>query len=251
MILHSILLIGQSNMAGRGDMSQAEPLAESRLKVLKNGRWQKAFRPVNYDRPFAGVNLAEYFAEEYIRDHDADVGLIPCADGGTSLDQWHVGGLLYDHAVAMARLASRTSTIAAVLWHQGETDCYPDRWPYYAEKFRVIVEGFRRDLPIGDVPFLVGGLGDFLKDCPHNPPISGYDKINEQLREIAASTPMMGYVPADGLTSKQDLLHFDTAALKTFGRRYYNVFCTLEDHNKEFPDKPGEDAAIRSDLELL
>ena len=76
-------------------------------------------------------------------------------------------------------------------------------------------------------------------------------RMLKKKREVAASMPMMGYVPADGLTSKPDLLHFDTASLKTFGRRYYNVFCTLEDHNKEFPDKPDMDAAIRSDLELL
>jgi len=32
-------------------------------------------------------------------------------------------GLLFDHACYMAELASRASTIAAALWHQGESDC--------------------------------------------------------------------------------------------------------------------------------
>mgnify|MGYP000999236259 CR=1 FL=1 len=48
-----------------------------------------------------------------------NVGLIPCADGGTSLDDWAVGGLLYDNAVFQAKLAQRTSELSGILWHQG------------------------------------------------------------------------------------------------------------------------------------
>ena len=80
------------------------------------------FRPINPDRSFSGVNLAESFAEKYSKKYGVDVGLICCADGGTSLDQWQESGLLFDNAVYNAELANRTSTIAGVLWHQGEAD---------------------------------------------------------------------------------------------------------------------------------
>ena len=106
-MIHSFLLIGQSNMAGRGILNEVKPIANNRLKVLRNGRWQNMFSPVNPDRPFSGVCLAESFADAYSAEHNVDVGLIPCADGGTTLDQWRVGGLLYDHAVCIAGLASR------------------------------------------------------------------------------------------------------------------------------------------------
>ncbi|MBQ2401175.1 MAG: hypothetical protein II311_04070, partial [Lachnospiraceae bacterium] len=33
------------------------------------------------------------------------------------------GELLYDHAVMQSKLAQRTSEIAGILWHQGESDC--------------------------------------------------------------------------------------------------------------------------------
>ena len=85
-MIHSFLMIGQSNMAGRGDMREVEPIRNPRLKVLRNGRWQPFFTPVNPDRPFSGVTMAESFADAYQRDHDVDVGLIPFADGGTRLD---------------------------------------------------------------------------------------------------------------------------------------------------------------------
>lgn len=248
-MIHSFLLIGQSNMAGRGFLHEAEPLDNPALKVLRNGRWQPLYRPVNGDRPFSGVNLAESFADAYARDHGVDVGLIPCADGGTTLDQWRVGGLLFDHAVYQARLAQRTSTIAGVLWHQGESDCPEHLYPHYQEKFTVILRAFRETLGLHDVPFLLGGLGDFL---PQNSPVySTYPHINAALQHIAAALPMTSFVSAVGLTSNPDHLHFNAASLHDFGLRYYEQFRLLENPAKAFPEKPDPDAAFRTDIELL
>jgi hypothetical protein len=83
--MHSFLLIGQSNMAGRGYLNEAHEIDTSRIYTLRNGRWQKMFRPINPDRSFSGVSLAESFAEAYAKKHHVDVGLICCADGGTKL----------------------------------------------------------------------------------------------------------------------------------------------------------------------
>lgn len=248
-MIHSFLLIGQSNMAGRGFLQEAEPLRNPALKVLRNGRWMPMFRPVNPDRPFSGVNLAETFAEQYARDHGVDAGLIPCADGGTTLDQWRVGGLLFDHAVAQARLAQRTSTIAGVLWHQGESDCPDPLYLHYEEKLRPILRAFRDALDLHDVPFLLGGLGDFL---PLNDPMyCTYPHINASLQHIAATEPLTGFVSAEGLASNPDHLHFCTRALQQFGQRYYEVFLTLERRDKVFPEKPDPDHAFRTDIEQL
>lgn len=93
-MIHSFLMIGQSNMAGRGLLDEAETIDTAHIKILRNGRWQPMFRPINPDRPFSGVNLAESFAEQYAQTYGVDVGLIPCADGGTSLEQWQPGGTI-------------------------------------------------------------------------------------------------------------------------------------------------------------
>ncbi|MBQ7376782.1 MAG: sialate O-acetylesterase [Clostridia bacterium] len=249
-MVHSFLLIGQSNMAGRGFPAEALPIDTEHIKVLRNGRWQSMYRPVNGDRSFSGVSLAESFAEAYAKVHGVDVGLIPCADGGTSLAQWRVGGLLFDHAIAIARLAQRTSTIAGVLWHQGESDCGRGRHTTYAERFQPIMDAFRRELDLYDVPFLLGGLGDFLP--LHDPDwYKTYPTVNEQLKALADKNPMTGYVPADGLSANPDNLHFSAAALHAFGLRYYEVFETLRDKNKVFEEKPCPDDALRSELEKL
>ena len=248
---HSVLLLGQSNMGGRGFPNEVEPIRNERLFVLRNGRWRAMYVPVNPDRVTSGINLSESFADRYAREHGVDVGIIPCADGGSCLDQWQVGGLLFDHACYMAELASRTSTIAAVLWHQGESDCSEDRYPMYEEKLTVILDAFRQKLGLEDVPFLLGGLGDYLQFCPRSEKYKNYVHINAALGRIAEKRPMTGYVSAQGLAANADNLHFSAKALREFGLRYYEAFAKLEDKNKVFTEKATLDAAIRTDIEHL
>lgn len=247
-MVHSILIIGQSNMAGRGFPNEVSPIPNDNILVLRNGRWRPMYVPVNADRITAGINLVESFAQLYARDKNVDAGIIPCADGGTNLDQWQVGGLLFDNACYQAELASRTSTIAAVLWHQGESDCSEERYPMYKEKLSRILGTLRNRLELYDVPFLVGGLGDFLIDYFNN---DNYLHINNALKQYADETEMTGFVPADGLKANPDNLHFSAEALREFGVRYYNEFLKIEDKNKVFSEKATVDHAIRTQIELL
>ena len=84
--------------------------------MLRNGRWWPMYVPVNPDRVTAGISLAESFALQFLQDHPKDtVGLISFADGGTGLDQWTPGDVLYDLAVMMTSLALRSSTLAGTV----------------------------------------------------------------------------------------------------------------------------------------
>lgn len=251
-MMHSVLILGQSNMGGRGRKEEIEPIDNENVYVLRNGRWRKKYIPVNPDRVTSGVNLAESFADLYAKEHGVDVGIIPCADGGTCLDQWAVGGLLFDHACYMAELASRTSTIAAVLWHQGEADCAEERYPLYEKKLTAIFKAFREKLNLHDVPFLVGGLGDFLKDREVSPSLKNYPHVNAVLQSLAEKDDKIGFVSAEGLTDNGDQLHFNAKSLYEFGVRYYAEFLKLEDKNKVFAEKPGVDEVTAQNwMELL
>ena len=226
---------------------------DGRLKVMRNGRWQKMFRPVNPDRRFSGTCLAESFATAYANDHpDVDVGVIPCADGGTKLDQWREGSLLFDNAVNCAKLAMRTSHLVAILWHQGEGDCADHLYPLYLEKITKIMEALRRALDAEDIPLVVGGLGDFLKDrIEDSPRPINYVYVNEALEKFAESTPYTAFASAKGLTSNPDNLHFNHRSLQEFGLRYYAAFQTLEDKDRVFDDSCKENDTPRSAMEAL
>lgn len=240
-MIHSFLLIGQSNMAGRGFISEAIDVNADRIKILRNGRWQPMFRPINPDRAFSGVSLAESFAEKYSQKNNTEVGLICCADGGTSLEQWQPGGLLFDNAVYNAELALRTSEIAGVLWHQGEADCADSLNGTYVKRFMPIMNELRKRLNLYDVPFLLGGLGDFLADCSFDKNLVNYEKVNGALKEIAENNPFTGFVSAKGLTSNPDNLHFNSKSLYEFGIRYFEKYEEISDKNKNFKEKAYND----------
>ena len=250
-MIHSFLLIGQSNMAGRGYLEEAEPIDMSHIKILRNGRWQSMFRPINPDRSFSGVNLAESFAEAYANEHGVDVGLICCADGGTALSQWEEGSLLFENAVYQTKLAKRTSVVQGILWHQGEADCAPELYKTYEARFTAFMHALCGALDLWDVPFLIGGLGEFLKDCTYDEKLKNYDRLNQVFQNLAKTHPNVGFVPADGLGANPDNLHFDAKALYAFGRRYYDVFAKMRGSGAKIFDAPAEADTTRTAMELL
>ncbi|MBQ8641308.1 MAG: sialate O-acetylesterase [Clostridia bacterium] len=225
---HAFLLMGQSNMAGRGNMDELPYEVDLRLFMLRNGKFTLLFRPVHPDRVFSGVCLGESFARAYADAHPGvDVGLIPCAEGNSYLDHWMPGEILFDNAVQQTKMALRSAEIKGVLWHQGECDCRDHLWPTYRDRALKVFRAFREAVPeLGQVPFIVGGLGDFLlRDEPPAPDEQGdsYLRVNEQLRRLAEED-WIGYVPAEGLGCNEDRIHFSAAALDEFGRRYYEVW---------------------------
>ena len=229
-MIHSFLLIGQSNAAGRGRLEEAPPLDScgGRIKVLRNGRWRPLFRPVNPDSKASGYCLAESFAKAYALAHpDVEVGIVPCAHGDTKLDEWQKGEVLYDHAVSQARLAQRTAKIVGVLWHQGEGECTSRLAPTYAMRFEKMMADIRKDLDLPETPFILGELGYFLGDCPLGDNLKRYVQVNGQLWQVAQNNPHTACVSAEGLTSNKDLLHFNAESLQEFGLRYYTAFKKL------------------------
>lgn len=249
-MIHSFLLIGQSNAAGRGFRDEVEPIPNDNLLVLRNGLWRPMYTPVNPDRKTSGICLAESFAAKYAADKDVQVGIIPCADGGSPISLWAQGEVLFDHACYQCELASRSSTIAGVLWHQGESDCSDDLYPVYGAKLAAVMHALREKLQLFDVPFLLGGLGEYLVNCERDPKYKNYFHINNAVKAFAESEKMTGFVSAQGLTPNPDNLHFSAAALREFGERYYAEFLKLEDKNKVFIEKaPKKDAT--NDISLL
>lgn len=242
-MIHSFLLIGQSNAAGRGLLTEAEPLdtCGGRLKVMRNGSWVNMFRPVNPDRHVSGVCFAESFAKEYARAHpEAEVGIIPCADGGTQISQWLPKEILFENAVNHARLAMRTSVLKGILWHQGENDCFGENYALYANRFRFMMNELRGELGCHDLPIIIGGLGDFLAKFETYPEVArNYVKLNGILRELGENYPHCAFVSAEGLGANTDNLHFNAAALKRLGIRYYQAFTKFDDTDKDLFFHPG------------
>ena len=113
------------------------------------------------------------------------------------------------------------------------------------------MDGFRRDLRLYDVPFLLGGLGDYLPLCVKFPEVKNYREINRALEHFVTTRERFGFVSAAGLGANEDNLHFNAASLYEFGERYFAEFERLRDPNKVFEEKCSPDDAIRSGMEAL
>ena len=88
--LRIFLLCGQSNMAGRGDIEEQDRRSIERVwSMNKANEWALATDPLHYDRPaIAGVGLGRTFARLLTTvDPEAKVGLVPCAMGGSALQE--------------------------------------------------------------------------------------------------------------------------------------------------------------------
>ncbi|MCC8407495.1 sialate O-acetylesterase [Mucilaginibacter sp. UR6-1] len=233
-MLNSFLMIGQSNMAGRGFLKDVPIIYNHHIKMLRNGRWQTMWEPINYDRPNAGIGLAASFAAAlYTENQDSEIGLIPCADGGTSLDDWNIDGVLFQSAISQAKIAQKTSRIKGILWHQGENDCQPGNAPKYGEKFAVIVKKLREELGDSDIPLIIGGLGDFLTEGIYWAYFESYAVVNKELEKFAQNTNHCYFITAAGLTANPDNIHMNAESQRIFGIRYFEGF-----HKRQHVLKP-------------
>jgi hypothetical protein len=241
-MINSFLMVGQSNMAGRGYLNDVQQIYDEKIKVLVNGRWQTMTEPINFDRPTSGIGLAASFAGAWrLKNDQEEIGLIPCADGGTSLDDWAVGGALFESAVLQAKLALKTSKLTGILWHQGENDSFGGLSALYHDKLSIIVDAFRSQLDAPDIPFIAGGLGDFLSGGRYGKYFTEYNEVNYALLNFAETKPNCYFVTANGLTANGDGLHFDAVSQRKFGIRYFE---SLHEKKNILAPLAGEDELI-------
>ena len=233
--MKAFLLIGQSNMAGRGDFGEVEEINNPKCKMLRNARWQPMSEPICPDRsPFvyyhSGVGLSASFADEYAKYFGEEVGLIPCADGGTALAEWQPGTALFANTVAQCRLAKEyaNAEIIGILWHQGESDSTDAKnVALYHDRFLTMLNAMKAEIGISDdVPVLIGELGEFVKTF-QNGRCAFVDEINATLERITKSLPHSAFVSAKGLTCKPDGIHFNSASYREFGKRYFEAYRTV------------------------
>src|SRR5689334_23319089 len=78
---HLFLLVGQSNMAGRGVVDTSDTTPHDRVLMLnKAGEWTPAVDPLHFDKPIAGTGLGKTFATILAEaDPGITIGLIPAA----------------------------------------------------------------------------------------------------------------------------------------------------------------------------
>jgi hypothetical protein len=233
--LQLFLLVGQSNMAGRGRVTEADRRSHPRVLMLtKDDTWEPAVSPVHFDKKVAGVGLGRTFGITIAEgDPQATIGLIPCAVGGSPISTWEPCAYYkatkshpWDDAIRRAKVALKSGTLKGILWHQGESDSKWNLAPLYEKKIHDLIARFRAELNAPDVPFIAGQMGEF-KERPWSDHKKQVDRVQ---RELSSKVSNTAFVNSNGLEHKGDKVHFNAAGFRELGRRYAAAYRELTEN---------------------
>jgi hypothetical protein len=225
---HLYLLVGQSNMAGRGKVTDEDRKPHPRVLMLSKDRtWVPATDPMHFDKPIAGVGLGRSFGMEMAKeDSNIVVGLIPCAVGGSPILSWEPGGYHpqtkthpWDDMLPRAKAALEVGTLKGILWHQGESDSKEDLAPPYEKRLHELIARFRKELDAPDIPFVAGAMGDW----PERPWDEWKKMVDAAHRALPDKVAETAFVTAEGLKHR-DKVHFDRSSYIEFGKRYAEAY---------------------------
>ena len=244
---HIYLCIGQTNMEGAARIEAQDTVnIDSRFKVLealdcpqlgrKMGQWYAGKPPLC--RCNTRLSPADYFGRTMIQNMplNQSLGLVHVAVAGSKIEifdkvkykvyldssakekSWMInmansyGGNPYERLVEMAKIAQKSGVIKGILLHQGESNTGDKTWPAQVKK---IYDDILADLNIApnSIPLLSGELVSVEqggKCASHNAIIA----------TLPQTIPKAIVVSSNGLTAAKDGLHFDSAGVREFGKRY-------------------------------
>lgn len=262
------VLAGQSNMEGIGDLRHRPPTHPLVRCLRMDGRWTKADEPIIHlpesrhpvhepcaiDRAEAlrqrqlrrkGVGPGVWFARAMLRSTGVPQGLIGCAHGGTTLDQWDPARRrLGVHSLYGSLLASMRATaqpVAGLLWYQGESDANAAHHAAYGRRTAALLASLRRDLAQPRLPVALVQLGRWA----HGDAASGpwWESVREQQRRVAAAVPRVGLAAAGDLPL-DDPIHIGGDGQRSLGQRLARIMARLAHGSRERPE-PGPLACRR------
>ncbi|CAH8320511.1 unnamed protein product [Eruca vesicaria subsp. sativa] len=249
------ILAGQSNMAGRGGVydNTSKNIAvwdgvvppecrpnPSILRLTAKLEWEEAKEPLHVDidvNKTNGVGPGMSFANRVVN-RFGQVGLVPCAIGGTKLSQWQKGEFLYEETVKRAKAAAVASgggTYQAVLWYQGESDTKSmvDA-SVYKKRLVKFFNDLRNDLQHPNLPIIQVALA------------SGGGPYVDAVRKAQLETDLENVhcVDAMGLPLEPDGLHLTTSSQVRLGQMMVDAFLAI-------PSSADLYVAIPSSAELF
>ncbi|MGY3052521.1 hypothetical protein ACVWYG_000711 [Pedobacter sp. UYEF25] len=216
------ILMGQSNMAGRGYLTPENQAAGNlRVQVFTEGlKWKEAHNPLHFDKPKAvgvgpGLSFGIAMAGANVK---TEIGLVPTAVGGTSINSWVPGGkdkstgkFPYDDASKRIKEAMKYGIVKGIIWHQGESDSNLKSVEEYMPKLKILIERIRKLTRDENLPFVAGQLGRFNAD---------YEAFNQMIKDLPQKIPHTAVVTTEDLIDRGDKTHFDANSAILLGRRY-------------------------------
>lgn len=229
--LRFFLLVGQSNMSGRGDIADLD-LADAdnhETVQFRDGGWTEARDPlhdpddpvyaVKADRA-GGVGPGLPFARSMRDALGAPVGLLLCAKGGGGIRSWSRDGRLYHAMLSRLDAAMKQGCLIGALVHVGEGDTGSDESAEgWLPRFESLVEGIRRDSGCPTLPVVFAQIGSITpqRRLRRQHGYRAWEHLRRVQQGVDLENVMM--VPSADLPLKPDGLHLATSGQIVLGQR--------------------------------
>ncbi len=232
------LMIGQSNMAGRGELEEKDTTEtiEGVYLLDSNGQPVEAKAPFNKystirkELSLQGYSPANKFSELMHSRSGRKVLIVSNARGGSSIDHWMPGDKheFLNEAIRRTRQAMNYGKLKGIAWHQGETNIQ-NGIAGYVEKFQTMITALRDSLGQKDLPVVIGQVGQWRWA-----PAEDIRAFNDSVVPlIAEKVSNCNYVVSDDLSrrykDKERDPHFGRKAQMELGRRYADAMTELVD----------------------
>lgn len=231
------VLAGQSNMEGIGLLRDKQlPLSSTRAFYM-DGHWGIAEDPLHdltsatdlihqhingapfeARNPYVGTGPGVSFGHTLSQTFDVPVGLIPCAHGGTSMDQWspdyepHNGYGLYHMLVH--RIYKAGGSVKGLFWYQGCSDTDAVSAATYYEKMLHFIRALRtqthKTLPIVMV--------QIARMCSHDVDATYWNAIQNEQLKLSQTVNHLALVASIDL-EMDDFIHISGASQNRLGVR--------------------------------
>lgn len=219
------LLIGQSNMAGRGLLLESDSSIVEGVYLLNlENSAEPASNPFNKystirkEIALQQLSPAYSFGKSIYEKTGRKVLLVVNARGGSTMEEWSKNNIeknYYSQAVERAKAALKMGRLVAIIWHQGEGN---SKEPGdYLTQLSQFVKNLRKDLDSPDVPFIAGEIAPWWQPFATN--------FNPVIRQISNVIPNSAYISAQGtktVSNEQDP-HFDRESQIILGERYASI----------------------------
>ena len=233
------VMAGQSNMAGRGFIEPQDTIPNRRIITIgSSGEWIYAKEPMHYYEPdLAGLDCGLAFANKLLKSlpNNISIGVIPCAVGGSSIEQWlqdetYRGVHLLTNFKNKTNLSKDYGEIKGILWHQGESNANPHLIPEYRSSLDSLIRVFRNIVGNDSLPVLIGELGSYAEPIDKQ---NLWDSINHIIHEVAINNSNVAIINTKDLKNKGDKVHFDSESQRKLGERFAVKYLelTMPAHN--------------------
>lgn len=236
--LYIFFMAGQSNMAGRAFVEPSDTLLDKRILTIdKDFNWVYAKEPLHFYEPsLSGLDCGVAFAQTLLESlpQGASVAMIPCAVGGSSIEQWLNNETfrqvaLLDNFKHNVDITKDYGQIKGVLWHQGESNAKPELIKTYGHKLDSLFYIFRQVTQDETLPIIIGELGSFAQTKIKQ---ALWSDINTIIRDQGQKANI-SVISTQDLNHIGDRLHFDSDAQRQMGRRMAQTY-TNTYYNKHY-----------------